>query len=393
MYREGQGYSKAMGGTGIGTRMDNQINFLNPAAYSTQDTLSFILDFGVNYNVINYESDKNSIQRNNAGFSHLAISFPIVKWWVVSLGTAPYSKVGYNIATGWKTVPNVGNVVRRFSGSGGISRYYIGSGFKFENLSFGINANYLLGSIETQLYDRVENPQGTSVDEFANTHTENTYSIRNMSLSYGLQYSYKFNDNLNAVVGLTYEPKMKVNAYRDLYTYTQSAASGLRDTVVYLGGVKTGYDIPSKIGIGTSVDFKHRFLVCFDYLKQDWTDYKFPMSENDDLSRPTSSSSMNFGLQYTPNYRAIRGYLNHVNYRIGGHLTDTYMKINGEQIKDYGFSCGLGLPFLNSRSVFNISYEYGSLGSTDNGLVNQKYHFVNLNLTLYDFWFIKSKFD
>lgn len=48
------GIHKAMGGTGTGLRNYNQINMMNPATYSTVDTLTFILDMGMSLQNTNF---------------------------------------------------------------------------------------------------------------------------------------------------------------------------------------------------------------------------------------------------------------------------------------------------------------------------------------------------
>ena len=45
--KEGTAYNKSMGGTGIATRNRRFINYMNPAAVTARDTLSFMADFGL----------------------------------------------------------------------------------------------------------------------------------------------------------------------------------------------------------------------------------------------------------------------------------------------------------------------------------------------------------
>ena len=45
--KEGTAFNKGMGGTGIATRNKRFINYLNPAAVTARDSLSFMADFGL----------------------------------------------------------------------------------------------------------------------------------------------------------------------------------------------------------------------------------------------------------------------------------------------------------------------------------------------------------
>ncbi len=95
--RNGFNNSKAMGGISTGLRANNHINYMNPAAISAQDTMSFILDLGVKGIFKDMKTTTNSANFNDFTFDHLAMSFPIKKWWYASFGITPYSKIGYNV--------------------------------------------------------------------------------------------------------------------------------------------------------------------------------------------------------------------------------------------------------------------------------------------------------
>ena len=54
--KQGTAVNRAMGGIGTGLRSNRYINYLNPASITNRDTLSFMLDFGVDQKNI-YSSD------------------------------------------------------------------------------------------------------------------------------------------------------------------------------------------------------------------------------------------------------------------------------------------------------------------------------------------------
>ena len=55
--------TKAMGGVSQAVRNSFGINYLNPASYSAQDTMSFILDFGFETGATTYESKEQSVKK------------------------------------------------------------------------------------------------------------------------------------------------------------------------------------------------------------------------------------------------------------------------------------------------------------------------------------------
>ncbi|HZJ73358.1 MAG TPA: hypothetical protein VFC87_01020, partial [Perlabentimonas sp.] len=93
----GYANTKALGGISQGVRNSTSINFLNPATYTAQDTMSFIFDFGVEGTGVNYKTNNQANFNSGANLHHLAIQFPITKWMGASAGIQPYSHVGYRI--------------------------------------------------------------------------------------------------------------------------------------------------------------------------------------------------------------------------------------------------------------------------------------------------------
>jgi len=148
--RNGFNNSKAMGGLATGLRKSNQINYMNPAAMSAQDTMSFIFDLGINGIFKDMKSSTESSEFNDFAFDHLAISFPIKRWWYAGIGITPYSKIGYDIQQVGDFPPNATVQMHYdYYGNGGINQLFLSNSFKiFDHLSVGFNLNYLFGSLE-----------------------------------------------------------------------------------------------------------------------------------------------------------------------------------------------------------------------------------------------------
>ena len=48
LMNDGFAYNSSLGGSSFGLRPSNQVNYLNPASYTAQDTLSFLFHAGLN---------------------------------------------------------------------------------------------------------------------------------------------------------------------------------------------------------------------------------------------------------------------------------------------------------------------------------------------------------
>lgn len=397
--RSGFNNNRAMGGLSTGLRKANQINFMNPAAISAQDTMSFIFDLGVNGIFKTIESNSASTEFNDFSFDHLAFSFPIKRWWYASLGVTPYSKIGYNIHQIEEYAPDdTINMNYNYYGNGGIVQVYWGNSFKInKNLSFGFNLNYLFGSKEQYNQAYLDAPESYT------TIVEDNISVKKITYDLGLQY---YNDIANKyfyVVGVAYSSKVDFNATKksnilmtenynvfdvNVLDYLANPRSKI-DTIS--SSVDNNYklEIPAKYSIGFTTGIKDKLMLGFDYSYQDWS----KVGITTDNSSFDVDETFKFGIEYIPNILSIRDYYKRVNYRAGLYLNDSYIKINNEQIRNYGITFGLGFPIANQRTSLNISCAFGKRGSLENNLIQENYTAIGVNLTLYDFWFIKRKYQ
>lgn len=388
------GAFRAMGGTSIGVRIPNTINFINPAGYSSQDSLSFIFDFGLRYSNDNYNTTDLSQQISNLNIDHLAISFPFTTWWYASVGIFPYSNVGYEIFEEEKLGEDY--IDHTYSGNGGLNEFYLGSAFvPIKNLSLGLNLSFLVGNIE-------HNRTVTSPDlRFMRTRESATTHIKDMFLSTGIQYTYELNKN-KYTLGVIFDNGKKMNTLEDFstisvmygYIWDADASDSITryvssDTIMFLVDQKGFIKLPSNVGVGFSYNHDDKLIVGFDFSTQKWSDFESSVL----IGEFNDSKSFSFGINYTPNPKSIESYLERVDYRLGGHYYQTNLELNNTTITDYGISCGLGIPMKNRKTKVNLTYEWGVKGTTDNNLMKINYNVVSLSVSFYDRWFIKRKFD
>lgn len=384
--------SRGMGGLSYGLRLPNTLNIGNPASYSSIDTLSFVFDVGMSVNRTNFTSgtEPGRALVNNYSFDHLAFAFHIKKWWVASVGIIPYSQVGYNIKQEMDPIPDIGVVNVSNVGSGGFNRLVFGNGFHMDRFSFGFNASYLFGSLSQQ------NTLSFPLDASASTTISNKQvQINRFYLEYGMQYSLPVGERDEMVFGAVFQTRTKLKANRESITITQRQVTNpltgqfavMEDTVSLIND-KAIFHMPLSVGLGVSYLYDKKLLVGIDYTRQQWSNTDFPW----DGIRMENTNQLNVGMQFSPNPRISRNFLDVIQYRAGFSYSDTSLKLNGKQIKDVSFSLGIGLP-VGGRSLLNLSYENGLRGTTSNGLVKQKYQGISLSLSFYDLWFYRPLYD
>jgi hypothetical protein len=385
--------SRAMGGIGLGMRDKNQINYLNPASYSELDTLSFIFNFGLRSGLTKYKTSSLNNQNLTVNLDHLAIAFPLTKWWKTSFGIMPFSSVGYSVTeTGFLT--NDVAVDYFYEGVGGINQLYLGSSFHlFEGLDIGFNAFYLFGSLD--LSRTLQFPLNS---EYSVARFDQRTIVHDFTYQLGLQYSKTFAEDYTFTLGAVYHLKTGVSA--DNSSTSRNIFDGNSVNINDSTNLSTEFimeeltdegeiTFPSKYGVGFTFRYSDRVLLGFDYYSQDWSNTSFF-----DQEQPlTNNNSMHAGLEVTPNPDAFRGYHKRIHYRLGGHYENSYLQLQGEQLKDYGIGFGVGLPFRNTKTSFNFAWDVGRRGTLNNNLIEENYMFFSFSVTLHDFWFLQRKFD
>ncbi len=380
--REGFSRNHAMGGIGLGLRDANHINYQNPAANSAQDTMSFIFSTGISGNTLQLEGVEGSHSFTNITLSHLAIGFPLSRWWKTGFGLVPYSRMGYDI------IDVDLQSEQYYKGSGGINQFYFGNAWKISNnLSAGINLSYLFGSLtqdRTLLFPLSENTFSVT--------SQSRAIVGDFHIRYGLQYTNSFRDQYHYTLGVIYENKTPLKTDQDWLIINElSTPSGpVRDTVLNYIADKSHIDLPARYGFGASFGRHDKFLVGADYSFQQWSETNFLDQQRDSL---VNSSSFNIGAQFIPDHTDFRSLWRRINYRVGFHYSNTYLQLRDHQLKDYGITLGIGIPYGNNKTTFNFSMDIGRRGTRDSDLIQENYIMFNLSLSLYDFWFFQRRFE
>jgi hypothetical protein len=385
----GYAINKAMGGISQGIRNGKAVNFLNPASYTAQDTMSFIFDFGIEGTGVNYKSGNGSNFNSGGNIQHLAIQFPITKWMGASAGIQPYSNVGYrirDIEMDPYLLSTIGPIKYYYKGEGGITQSYFGIAVEpFKGLSLGANMSYLFGALEHST--EVVFPDYTP---YSSVRRLNSIVVRDMAFSFGAQYSLQFGKekSYKLVVGATLDNETAIGV-QNVAFISYPTFGALRDTILYEEYPKSSIDFPQNLSAGFTFAYKSIFMLGADYSSQDWTNAKF-LNVSDSL---TKSETIRAGIQYIPNPNDLRRYYNRIAYRAGFYHSKTFLQLRDNQINDYGITFGVGLPFRRSNTTFNVSWEVGRKGTLTNNLIQETYGVFNIGFTFYDFWFVKRKYN
>lgn len=315
----------------------------------------------------------------------------------MSVGVTPFSRVQYNI-TEERNDPTVGEKMTfDYTGFGGFNEFYIGTAFKLGNIvSIGANAGYLFGSL-----DKKEISYLTDLTTYSAKieHTTN-YIAGDFYYKLGFQFHPVIKEKHTFVLGATYDIESNIDVKMKSTTNRYNTTAGnefFDDSIKFSIDTVAPLFLPAKIAVGLSYNYKNTFLVTGEYIQQDWTGTNIAVSRFE----TGMYASYRFGVAFVPaplDNKTRVSYLKRMHYIAGANYTDTYLYHNNKSISCWGISGGLGFPIKNSRKVFsgtmfNIGYQYGARGTTDDGFIKEEYQFISFGLTLHDFWFLKPKYD
>lgn len=453
LYTAGYATFAGMGGAQMANTDSANVNYLNPAMYSYLERHRPVFQVGLSGRLSRFETSDASVDKRNIGLNRFQIGLPIKKNWGASFGILPYSFSGYQVSN--YVVDEDADTTHQYvsEGTGGISVVYLGLAYRPLNfskrvpklvtsktvvdgvtekkkdtmyvnkshlLSIGVNGNYLFGSaVRKQSYEYLWPITGY------NARVEKALRVSDLNMDLGLNYQYFFRSDSTAgsfSIGASYSPQRSIRAFQDVYAhnYTGSFYEPNRPVVVYDTAqfiqddqgtliIPESYKVGIEYRFGPGKGSGSLLRLAADLKYQKWSNYSENFSVGSDTDPLTDRLSMAFGLEYTPATRlgvrsSVTPFLGRIHYRLGFNYTMTEWQVqndlgNLEQITDYGMSFGLGIPITANfqNTSINFGANFGNLGTTDNGLIRERYIGLYFGLSLTpgrgNYWFVKRKYD
>lgn len=373
----------SMGGTAFAFQSSSAVNYANPAAYIAYDSLSCLFDAAFSFK--NHTLTAASTQKGATMlFDYVAFGISVRRWWKTSLGFQPYSSMNYTVIEPKSLDSNTYNIL--YTGRGGINEVYWGNAFRlFKNFSLGFNVSYLFGS-----YIRQRQVEWDSSDFFNSLISRNNH-VNGVALNIGTQYFIPVKDKGEIGIGLVCTPPIPIfSKYnQEIVTYI-----GTADAVTYIDTIypqtesKQKHSMPLSIGGGLSWIKRDKYFVGIDVKWTNWSKYALD-GQNDSLS---DALKFSIGANITPQATG-KMYFSRVTYSLGVSYELTHLKFNEQQLAKYAISAGLFFPIKRSKTGIGMIFEYGSLGTTSNGLIKEDYFSITLNLRIHERWYQRIKYE
>ncbi len=370
---------RAMGGVGYAMNSGRQINVMNPASYAAIDSLTFLFDMGFDYTNLwqreTVDGQKVSDKNSGGGLDYITMQFPVTKYMGASVGLLPYSSVGYSFGS---DIEN-GSTLRQ--GTGSINQLYVGlAGKLFKGMTVGVNVSYLFG---TTYNDNYAYTSGGSTTLF-----EREFEVRDWRMDIGLQYSHLFGSKNRFTIGAVYSPKKDFHGNAITYAYDMNQETTPTETENI--SLKGRYSMAETWGAGLAWEWDQRLMVEADFTYQPWSKTKYNgIEQNTADAQLDDRYKIAGGIQFTPRLRG--NYLQLIQYRAGGFFNHDYLRVLGNNVREYGASIGFGLPVPSFKTIINLGLEWRHRQASPMALIKEDYLFLTVGINFNELWFFKRR--
>ncbi len=381
------------------------LNILNPASLAALQTTSFELGLYAKYDQLE-DSRGNKVDVWSGNIRYLALGFSLRNalnraldrksnnWNAgMAFSLQPTSLVGYDLELEEFT-DETGVASNLLKGNGGAYRVSWSNGYRYKNLSVGLNVDYNFGQItNTRVveFDSLQNSLSTQFSE--------SYTISGLGLGYGAQYTYNFKaadgkpngKRLIAGVNGRFQTRLVTESDRLVQRVSLRQSVSIRDTIENVTEEQGDLTLPTEINFGLAFDDVNRLFIGAEYGMAAYSNYRNDAQPD----RLVDSRRFAVGMQYIPNINSYNSYFKRVRYRLGFRSETDPRQLNGEQARIIAGSFGFGLPLVLPRgqiSFVDLSFEVGKFGVPN--VIDETYVKFTLGVSLNDnTWFFKRKFN
>ena len=379
--------TSGMGHTGLALASDVTNRYLyhgNPASYAGLQDKFFNFEVAARYKGVSYAGspigNASSSQSSDLQFKKLVVAIKIKPKWGAAIGLLPFSTSNYSYYS-FKNVQGSNVSVPTYNeGTGSTNQFFIANSYKInKHLSVGLHTAYIFGQLdqkETLL---------TSISDSLLINDRNVL-LGSFYFKGGLQFQTKLSSKWQLLAGATGSLKTPLKA-----NYQLKVTDGSTALIKNEQYKNTYFNLPLMYAGGLAARFKDKYTFAADYNFQSWTGAN-PNAFNYQL---VNSSRYSVGFEYSKKivYRAYQGDLVAEKYflQTGLFYSNSYLRIYGQQLTDYGLTIGAGFNSIKSNLGLLMGLEIGRRGTTDLGLIRETYTQLQLIFVYRDFWRVKLK--
>ena len=361
-------------------------NLSNPSSYAKLKLTTYSL--GLNYRNNNLTDTNDSKSLISSGLDYIGVAIPTNKFGF-GFGIIPFTSVGYKLNQLDST--SLPNILNQYQGEGGVNKVFFSLGFNLlKFFSIGATINYDFGKLKYQTSKYID-------DVFLGTVLINESSVSGIDVKLSTNFEITVYQNLDLHAMIFYVPQASLNSTnkRQLITSALSDPSNLGE-VVEIDLADTGLDLteiqlPSSFGFGFGLGEVSKWFAGGQYITTKSSNFKNSFNTLTNVNYK-DGSQLSIGGFFIPDFSSITSYWKRVVFRMGFRYEATGIIANNFEIKETGLNFGFGFP-LPGYSNLNIGLEYGSRGSNNSSMLEEKFWTIRLGFSLNDRWFIKRKYN
>ena len=383
---------RGMGGITSAFENPYELNTDNPASLSFLKRTTF--EAGFTASTRNVSSQGSSYTTGTATLSYLTIGIPVNNNAGLCFGFKPYTRAYYSLVDTLFSSP-LGETIRSYNGDGGLNYAYLGFAYRYKELSVGVTAGYMFGTLINNT--QVESIDTTLTDKSYVAEFTNYDRIGGLYWKAGLMYEHKFDSSagytfrFGGTVTISQKLSEKLNAYQvSIYNYGDTIVN---DTSSYSGQSEGKLKLPLSYSIGAMIVKDNKWALGIDYTATQWSGFNSTPDAALNYGIASHSYKISAGGEYTPDANNFRNYYSKITYRAGLYYGTDYLVFQNTQLPVYGFTLGASLPIRRSTSHLHASLDVGRLGTTANNLIEETYVRFSLGLSFNQDWFVKRKYD
>lgn len=388
LMKDNYGPYVGMGGVSVAMRDNKNINYQNPASYTALDSNRFYLQLGMVGEYVHISTYSESSNYRVAQNAALNMALRIAPKVFMSLGFTQRSDVGYDLYY-YREISGTGNqyYTQQISGDGGLNDCYIGLGYKLgKRLSIGLNTSYVFGNLSRKQYLIPYLSNSYYIYTLSTTHT------RGVIFNGGFQYIQPLKDKSSLTIGATAEIATKFSTKKSYepYEILSSTSGSTSSLIVEEYDIHSTIKYPVRYSIGLNYQWKNRWEVAGDYSYQKMSKYE----EFGETLNFNDYHKIALGTSCVPNKNG-RFWWQRNKYQFGTYWARTQIEIEGVKVNTYGLTLGTQFPvhIPDRELMLGVALDLGLRGSEKNGMIQERYAKLRLNIAFQESWFTKRKID
>jgi hypothetical protein len=372
----------ARGGSEVAVTSPRTINGTNPALWGDLETVS--VQAGMSFAQYQVSDDNSSLYQNRTSLQNFSAGFPMSDVYnsALVLSIRPYSTVNYLTQLASRVPTAAGDTADgtiSYSGDGGISEATFGA-------SFAPIPEVTIGVAGSRFFGAIRNSSGVSFPD--GSLNPAVYQRNDVFGGWGFRAGLAARPIEGLTIGGVFESGSNLNRERhDIAAYVDRSPQGSEEVVDTTASDTQTVKLAPRITAGASYR-TGRALLSTQVTMQAWS--------ADDFANARNSMRIALGFDRMGNEAAGASGFDRWTLRAGAYMDQTYFNVRGTGIDEVGVSIGAGIPLtfvsrLNVGTTLDLAIEAGQRGSTDNGLTKELFGRFNLELTLGELWFIRSR--